>query len=235
MSRYQFGLIDLGLVLDAPSLRNARTAAEERMARAASTATGLVAREFERILEDHTRIAVNGNLWRAWASGKTLDRKSGKLRIQFGYIFMNGGARTVGALEAITESGVIKPRGEYLVIPLRAANGRGQWLGRRNQWEGNSPEIWQRNHPGEKLEPIKLRNGMILLVAVGRTTKKGIYRASKTDAQRRRAKQAAKVPIFLLVPGVSYRGRFSIETVMRPAPRRLVEVFDREAALISRD
>ena len=75
----------------------------------------------EKDLEDLTRRAVGGNLWKAWASEV---RPRGKRRAYepVGSIFVNGGARTKRALVYFSQPGTNRPKqAKFLAYPTEHA------------------------------------------------------------------------------------------------------------------
>src|ERR1700754_354249 len=70
-------------------------------------------------LEGLTKEAVPGRLWRAWASESY--PRTGPARNPAGEVYLNGGARTKGAIAFWTQPGAIRGKsGQYLAIPLPA-------------------------------------------------------------------------------------------------------------------
>lgn len=218
------------LILDAPALRGAREDSIRGMLTAAKRTIELVTREYEQKLEEETRQVSSGKLWRAWASDIRPKAKGQIAREPAGYIYINGRDRTRGAIEFLTSSGRVESKtpGGYLAIPLPAAGSRGR---ARNL----TPAEWERL-TGQKLIYIyRGGNRPALLVAKGTTNNRsGGYRAitrkrTKADERRGYVRGEQMIPIFVLVAPYAFRGKFSVENVLRGSGQRLGNVFEQEA------
>ncbi len=218
------------LVLDAPALRNVREETIRGMLGAAKRTVDIVTREYEKHLEAATKgVITQGNLYRAWASDIRPKGKNRIAREPAGFIYINGGERTRGAIAFLTESGRVQSQaGGYLAIPLPAAGSRGRG---RNL----TPGEWERQ-TGQRLDYVyRGANRPALLVARGTSNQRtGAYRAitrQRTAADDRRGFQRGEqsVPIFVLIAPFAFRARFSIETVLRGSASRMAIVFEQEA------
>lgn len=218
------------LVLDAPALRKVREDTVRGLLTAAKRTVKLVTREYEQKLEEATRQVSTGKLWRAWASDIRPKGRGQIAREPAGFIYINGGERSRGAIDFLTKSGRVESHtpGGYLAIPLPAAGSRGRG---RNL----TPGEWERL-TGQKLIYIyRGGNRPALLVAKGTTNQRsGGYRAitrkrSKADERRGYQRGEQLVPIFVLVAPYAFRGRFSIENVLRGSGQRLATVFEQQA------
>lgn len=190
-------------------------------------AVATVTKRLERKLEAATQQAVSGRLWRAWSSNNFPN--SGPSRNPVGTIFLNGGARTRGAVAFWTQSGEIRGKsGQYLAIPLPSAGSRGRL-------RDLTPGDWERAHPGVRLQFVYRQGKPSLLVAVGGTTnaKSGAFR-SLTGGTRGRAARGrgglnpqadAVVPIFVLIPVVQFRNAVAIEPLINASQGELAEEF----------
>lgn len=220
-------VLDAKLILDAPALRKERERVEQATFRAARGAVAETTKDAERALEDVTRQAVGGNLWRAWNS--KVYPEGGRLSDDpTGFIYPKGakGGRTEGAIRSLVEGGRIgSADGGWLAIPLEVVGRRG-WAGGRGNWVDMTPAEWERRN-GQQLDPVKLANGHVLLVAKANINAAGrIRRATARQIDRM---TYASVPIFVLVPYVKARGGMSIVSTLRPFEARLVQNFEARA------
>lgn len=186
----------------------------------------------ERDLEELTRTAVPGRLWRAWKS-EVFPKGRGVARNPVGTVFVNGGSRSLGAITFWTRPGRIAGKsGQWLAIPLPAAGARGRG---RNL----TPGEWERR-TGKRLRFV-YRGGQrsALLVADMGTTnaRTGAYRPitrarTKADMQRGFLRGEQSVPIFVLVPQVAFGNRVAVGPAVARAQTRLTsEVGSRLAAV----
>jgi len=222
--------MDIDLALDVDSLR----ATEDRIARgtlrAAKESVVDTTKWLERTLEDLTRASVPGRLWRAWKSD-TFPTGSGLARAPAGTVYVNGGARSHGAMEFHTRPGRIQAKdGFWLAIPLPAAGSRGR---QRNL----TPGEWERIN-GVRLRFVYRPGKPALLVADEGTTntRTGTFRRitrRRTEADMRRGfvRGAQTVPIFVLVPYVPFKNSVAIRPVLDQAPDRLRKDFDRRLSV----
>lgn len=166
-------------------------------------------RGLELDLEKITRMAVKGRLWRAW--GSKAYPKSGPARNPEGVIFVNGGARSQGAIKFFTESGRVKnPNGFFWAIPTEAAGSRGRA-------RDLTPGEWERR-TGVKLRFVYRPGKASLLVADNPPMGRGIRRS------------AGPVVIFTLVPHFDKQNRFAIEPVVRRREGMLKRNFEGKLA-----
>jgi len=183
-----------------------------------------VTRRTEQRIEAVTAGAVPGRLWRAWKS--SVYPKSGPARDPTGTIFVNGGERTKGAMTFWTKPGRIKGKdGQATAIPLPAAGSRGR---DRNL----TPEKWEAQH-GAKLRLVLRPGKFPLLVADTGTlnARTGTYR-SLTARRAQAGRGLASVPIFVLVPGVTFRNAVAVEPIVSRAETEIPGEYAAEAAKI---
>jgi hypothetical protein len=176
----------------------------------------------ERRMEDATRGAVPGNLWRAWKSEAF--PKSGAARSPAGIITLNGKGRTRGAMAFWTQPGQVRGKqGQYLAIPLPAAGSRGR--GR-----DLTPAEWE-SSTGQRLIFLYRQGKPSLLVAIGTTNgRSGVFRPL-TDGRTKRGRGGANpqansvVPIFVLVPMVPFRNALAIAPIIASAQGEMTQEF----------
>lgn len=222
------------LAIDPADLR----AASEKITRdylgAGKDAIAETTKWLERELEEITREAVPGRLWRAWKS-RVFPKEGQIAREPAGEVFINGGNRSIGAMTFFTESGRIKNKAggkTWLAIPTPAAGSRGRG---RNL----TPTDWERDN-GKKLRFVwRGRGRSALLVADmgttnGRTgTFRPITRArTKADERRGFVRGEQSVIIFVLVPSVAFANRLSIQGPIAQAGERLSRNFERRVSRI---
>ncbi|KKC24853.1 DUF6441 family protein [Sphingomonas sp. SRS2] len=220
------------LVLDAPALRDAREATIRGMLYAAKETVTIVTREYEKELERATEVAARGKLWRAWASDVRPKGKRQIAREPAGFIYVNGGERTRGAIEFLTGRGTVTSKtGGYLAIPLPAAGSRGRT-------RDLTPGEWERQN-GQRLQYVyRGGNKPALLVAKGTlNARSGSYRTitrkrTAADAKRGYQRGEMSVPIFVLVAPFAFQQKFSVESVMRGSGSRMAQVFDQQSRMI---
>jgi hypothetical protein len=174
----------------------------------AGTATiGEVTKGLERELEQKTQEKVGGRLWRAWKSD-VYPRGSKPARDPVGQVYVNGGARSRGAIAFNTRPGRVQAKdGQFLAIPTAAAGARGRA-------RDLTPGEWERR-TGNRLRFVCRRGRPSLLVLDNATAggKRGVARAR--SAKRQGPGQGSTVPIFVLVPLVPFANRFAIEPAVR--------------------
>lgn len=197
---------------------------------AARRAVSETTRETEKALERATASAVKGRLWRAWAS-KTYPAK-GLAHEPVGSIFVKGRVRSQGAMRAFAVGGRISARdGGMVAIPLPAAGSRGRdRLLTPDEWEART---------GIKLRLVK-RVGKPALLVADEAVLSGKRQVARQNSARRRAtgRGNTTVPIFVIMPAVDIRQRFSIAATVSPFRGRLVQRFlslsAADAALLNR-
>jgi hypothetical protein len=213
------------LALDPASLKAVQDQVVRAYLTAGKAAVSNTTKWLERELEELTRQAVPGKLWRAWAS-EVYPRGSAIARQPVGEVFVNGGRRTQGAMTFWSSSGRIKTDdGEWLAIPTPAA-------GPRNRNRELTIRDWELNNPGIRLNFV-YRGGRrsALLVAEGTTSgRNGVFRPitrARTAADARRGYQRGvqSVVIFVLVPSVAFGNAFAIEPSIGRAERKLQQEF----------
>ena len=214
-------MIQAALTLDG----KAALAEADRITRAALNAAkdGLsdATKGLERDLEELTRAAVPGRLWRAWKS-EVFPKGKKAARNPVGTVFVNGGSRSLGAITFWTRPGRIAGKsGQWLAIPLPAAGARGR--GR-----DLTPGEWERR-TGKRLRFV-YRGGQrsALLVADMGTTnvRTGAFRPitrgrTKADVRRGFLRGEQTVPIFVLVPQVAFGNRVAVAPAVAKAQSRL--------------
>jgi hypothetical protein len=164
----------------------------------------------ERDLEALTRSAVPGRLWRAWKSD-VFPKGAALAREPVGVVYVNGGARSRGAISFFTRPGRIKGRsGQYLAIPTPAAGSRGR--GR-----DLTPKEWERR-TGAKLRFV-YRRGKPSLLVVDEAVLSGKKQVARLNTERRRASGRGNttIVVFFLVPFVSYGNKIAIDPVVHAA------------------
>jgi hypothetical protein len=207
------------MIFDSRGLQARRKKLESGVRLDARAAVADVTRAAEKDLEAATRAATKGNLWRAWTS--EVYPRSGQADNPAGVVYVKGRDRTRGAIRAYTKGASITgKRGQFLAVPLPAAGRRG--TGRN--FKDITPRDWERR-TGLKLRPVFRRGKPGLLVLdEGKVGKTGFARGA-TERQRERGRGVSTVPIFILLPVVNVRQRFSIEQTVAPQRRRLESEF----------
>jgi hypothetical protein len=174
----------------------------------------------ERQLESATKSAVPGRLWRAWAS-HTYPR-SGPARDPVGEVYVNGRARSQGAMTFWTQPGEIRGKsGQYLAIPLPAAGSRGR---ARNL----TPGEWERI-TGKRLRFV-YRPGRASLLVLDDGVLSGKSKVARGNTARRIAagRASTTIPIFVLLPMVKFRNAVAIAPLVQRAEADLVRNYLRE-------
>lgn len=187
-----------------------------------SGAVGDETRELEQELEKITRLAVKGNLWRAWKSD-VRPRDGGPAREPSGSVFVNGKHRSQGAITYFTREGRIASKdGFYLAIPTEAAGPRGRL-------RDLTPGEWERRN-GQKLRFVYRKGRPALLVADAGTlnARTGTFRPitsrrTALDAKRGYKRGEQTIPIFTLLPFVDFQPRFAIEPIHQRRERMLAD------------
>lgn len=197
--------------------------------RAARESVQTVTRSAEKNLEEATRSAVAGKLWRAWQS--KVYPETGLADNPTSIIFPKGRNRTKGAITAYSEGAAIKGGyGQFLAIPLPAAGQRFTGRGKVPL----TPGEWERR-TGRRLRFVYRRNRPSLLVADdSMISKSGKGTRAATEKRVAAGRDVSTIPIFVLVPQVNIRARFSIERVLAPYQRRLAADYEQRIAAIGR-
>lgn len=179
-------------------------------------------KRLERKLEAVAKSAVGGRLWRAFAS-EAFPRR-GAAREPVGNVFLNGGARTRGAMAFFTQPGNVRGRrGQFLAIPTPSAGSRGRS-------RDLTPGEWERR-TGQRLQFVYRPGRPSLLVAKGTTNARtGAYRAitrkrTKADERRGYFRGEQTVVIFVLIPSVPHANRFSIGSIVSASEGALAKAF----------
>lgn len=204
------------LHFDRAELRAIEDAITRAHLKAGKAALEETTRDFEKRLEAATKSAAPGRLWRAWAS--RVEPPKGRIAANpVGYIYVNGGDRTRGAIDYVTTSGRIASRnGRYLAIPLPAAGSRGRMRDLTpKQWEART---------GQKLKFIPPRRGgksALLVLEKGTLSGKRQVAVGNTARRRKLGRSDETIPIFVLIPERSFSSKFSIDSIMGPATGEL--------------
>lgn len=208
--------VDAGFSIDLASIARVRDQIIRTHLRAGKEAIGGATKRLERALEDATRQAVPGQLWRAWGS-EVYPRGAKIAREPVGEVFVNGKDRTKGAMSFWSQPGQIIGRSnQWLAIPLPAAGSRGRSrMLTPSEWEART---------GQRLRFVyRGGNRPALLVAEGTTNaRSGSFRAitrkrTAADARRGFQRGVASIPIFVLVPSVRFGNTVAIEPIVAKA------------------
>lgn len=205
----------VNIEIDTATLRALPDRLKPRVLRAATEAVRETARQLEKELEAATDAAGLGKLSKAWAS-RVYTGPGGKSYEPVGLVYPKGKTRTLGAITAFSKGAtILGRRGQYLAIPLPAAGPRQLPGGRGGTM--NTPAEWERR-TGQKLRPV-FRPGKptLLVLDKGRVNKAG--RGVRSRAVK--SQRYATIPIFILLPTVTLRSRFSVARIKQPYPRRL--------------
>jgi len=172
-------------------------------------------RGLEKDLEDLTRNAAGGKLWKAWQS-EVYPRAGRPAYAPRGRVYVDGGKRTRGAIDYLTREGISTPRrAHWFAFPT-------EFAGPRGRGRDLTPEQWESSH-GIELRPVdEGRQSIVMLMA--------------------RLPSGVDVPMFILIPFQRLAGKFSIEkaaerrmaSLIRNAESRLDRV-DRAAAALAGD
>ena len=207
------------VVWDSSNLRKRFDALDKKVAAAAKAAVTRTTKDAERALEEATRGAVAGKLWRAWTSAVYPER--GLARDPSGNVFPKGRDRTRGALRAYAYGAKIRARdGQFLAIPLPAAGMRSTGRGRLPL----TPGEWERR-TGRILRLVYRRNKPSLLVADNAVIGKSGFARAATPRRVAQGRNVSTIPIFLLLPQVNIGRRFSIESTLAPYGERMRQTF----------
>lgn len=200
------------LTLDTAKMERDGDRLVRRYLGAGTTAVRGATKQLERNLEQATRAAVPGRLWRAWAS-KTFPR-TGIARRPVGEVFVNGRFRSRGAITFWSRPGEVRAKnGRYLAVPLPAAG------------KATTPAEWEAQHNTD-LEFIPRPGKTALLVAeTGRLTKGGSFRRLTVKQLKAGRRGAVIVPMFVLIRVVKFRNSLAIEPIVAAAERDLVAQF----------
>jgi hypothetical protein len=181
---------------------------------AGTRAVATTTKRLERQLEAATQAAVPGRLWRAWASVSY--PRSGPARDPVGEVFVNGRARSQGAMTFWTQPGEIRGKsGQFLAIPLPAAGSRGR---ARNL----TPGEWERI-TGKRLRFV-YRPGRASLLVLDDGVLSGKSQVARGNTARRIAagRASSTIPIFVLLPMVKFRNAVAIAPLVQQAESDLV-------------
>lgn len=184
-------------------------------------------RKLEKDLEGITRVAVRGRLYRAWKS-EVYPTRPVAAYAPAGEVFVNGRARSKGAMAYFTTPGVNrKANGEWLAIPTDSAGvlGRDRLL---------TPGEWERR-TGIRLRFVYRPNRAALLVMDNAVTARDGRGAARSLTKKREtldrrsgvSRYAQTIPIFVLIPMQRHANRFSVEPLVRRAEAALVSDYRR--------
>jgi hypothetical protein len=207
------------LSFDEPAIDAAADRAVRQYLTAGTLTVASTTKRLERALEDVTRGAVPGRLWRAWKSDAY--PKRGPARDPVGVVYLNGRSkgRTGGAIRFWSQPGAIRGKsGQFLAIPLPAAGSRGRA-------RDLTPGQWERN-TGQRLRFVYRPGRPSLLVADGAVLS-GKAQVARPNSAGRQAKGrgSATVPIFVLLPIVPFRNAFAIAPLVAAAEAELPGAF----------
>ncbi|GAK33251.1 hypothetical protein JCM17846_18510 [Iodidimonas nitroreducens] len=162
-------------------------------------------RRLEQDLEQATKRAVRGKLWRAWS--RKLFPERGLSSNPAALVFPRGGERTRSAMRAFAFGATIRSaRGGWLAIPLPAAGRSGR--------KRPTPEEFEKRI-GARLVFVPLKSGLALLV---RPTLPGLRRTIN-------GRPVASDPVFVLVRKTRIRAGFSIPAALSKVNRRFLQAY----------
>lgn len=196
--------------IDKPAMNRSVDLLLTAILKEATRSIGATTRGLEKDLEARTRQEVRGNLWRGWKSA-VYPKGARPAYEPVGEIFINGGARSQGAMTYWTEEGVNKAKsGGYLAIPLPEA---GVGKGGRPL----SPREWERQH-GAKLHFVARGAGKsALLMARVRAF---------AEAGARKQTRLKDVAVFVLIPVQRFANKFSVAPIIARREKMLAEDFE---------
>jgi hypothetical protein len=208
------------VTFDASAFSGGLLVTTDGLRRAARTVVTRQTRAAEKALEGATRTGTRGALWRAWAS--EIYPKSGLANAPAGEIYLNGGARTRGAMVANAYGARIRGlRGQMLAIPF--PYWRERFAERGRYARALSPMLFVARS-GLKLRLLPRRGKPSLLIVDWRA-------AGRTGLAAREV-----TPVFLLLPESILEGRFSVEGELAPFQQRLPLDFTNEmVSVIARE
>jgi hypothetical protein len=199
-----------GVVYDKAALLKAADKEIRIVLRGALNAVKEETRALELDLEEVTRAAVPGSLYRGWQS-KTVKKIA---REPAGWVYFAHGPRSQGALSYWTQPGrVSRGGGQYLAVATKAAGGR--VFGRGRGAVSNSPEMWKKQHPGQKLSFRPGVNGKnpVLVLERARLSKK-TGRAHPASKRAIRKGEDVSIVMFVLIPYFDQANMVAIEPVI---------------------
>lgn len=191
----------------------------------------------ERRLEDATRRAVKGRLWRAWKS----DAYPSQGRPAYapeGQVYVNGGKRSKGAINYWTQPGVNKKAsGEWLAIPTPEAG----VIGRSRNI---TPGEWERRN-GIRLEyvhgtdgkPSRLVAEHVVFGANGigvRVPTKNRMRNQRYINRDGSPARTVSVTIFVLIPSQRFANKVTVDALVRSAQAYLANDYRRRTDAVGR-
>lgn len=213
----------IGFDIDSRSTARVRDGILQSSREATLYATRTATRAVERELEDETRSAVPGKLWRAWAS-KFYENPGGW---PAGIVYVNGGDRSQGAMAFWTREGrVMGKAGQWLAIPTDAVPRRGR-RGKRL----TPVEVEAEFNKELSFIPAGRGRKYAMLVLEGvRNARSGRYRPMtkrRAAADRRAGRERAveTVVMFTLIPWQAFGNRFAIGPVIERGGRHMMEAY----------
>lgn len=191
-------------------------------------------RALEKDFEAATQAAVKGRLYRAWQSA--VYPKNRLAYEPVGEVFVNGRARSKGAMTYWTQPGRNQRKNGWLAIPTKYAG----VLGRSRNL---TPREWERAH-GTKLHFVPRSEGHALLMArqvVYGANGQGVRVATKRRMRNVRYQnadgtpaQVREVPIFTLVPYQDYANKVSLRPLILRREGMLRQNFERRMEKLGR-
>lgn len=217
------------LEIDAIEVERAAQALITKVLTAARLSIRANTRGLEQDLEALTRAAVPGRLWRAWGS-QAYPRGNVNAYDPAGEVFINGKARSIGAMTYWSEPGVNRAKsGGYLAVPT-------EFAGPNTRSRSLTPGEWERRN-GIRLhfvyrgggKPSLLMARQVLFGANGSGVRAVTVRRMKNKKYANADFSAARtrdVPIFVLIPLQRFANRFSVEPAIAARKRKLVADFE---------
>lgn len=224
------------LTLDRAQMQAVEEAIVREVLLAATRSIRAETKGLERDLEDATRSHVPGRLWRAWGS-KAFPKAGTAAWEPSGSVFVNGGARSRGAIKYWTQSGVNRSAsGFYLAVPTAQAGPRGRA-------RDLTPGEWERRN-GIKLhfvyrgggKPALLMARQVLFGANGSGVRPVTVRRVKNKKYANVDGSAVKtrdVPIFVLIPLQRFANKFSLAPIIARREKMLVDNFEKRLSKIA--
>lgn len=199
--------------IDVEALERLRERETRRFLRAARGAVEESSRALRDELQGATASAGLGRLAQAWRH--RVYPLTGLADEPVGLVAPKGTVRTRGAMRAHggESSGVIRARRGALAIPLPGSGAR----------RTETPAEYQ-FRTGNKLRLVPRRGSRPALLVLDNARESGKRRIAKRNRSAN-ARRRATVPIFVLIPQVDLRARFSIKSIRSRYPGRLVRSF----------
>lgn len=185
-------------------------------------------RKLEKALESATKSTVRGRLHRAWKS-EVFPRSDIAAYLPTGTVYVNGGARSQGAMRYWTQPGVNEAKsGQWLAIPTKAA-------GRGDRGRDLTPGEWERRTGVHLTFVFRGANRPALLVAEAKQGQGGPSFRRFTAARRRGGQNPdVTVPIFVLIPFQRFANRLSINPIIQRHQAILAKDYEQRVAQLAR-